>query len=439
MGGIIREATASGSIGGEVVSGWLGRSFVDTVADTGADKAHRMVEDTRASGLSAFRQMTQRFPSGRELPMEYTTVLLGGRAGMLAVGKSLQAVAELQSRLISAQQAMERDSWKIREIETRYRLLFDVSTEAIALVRAHNFRLIEANPVALRLLGLDGKKANVAGRDLLASFALEERDALRAMLMRVRENGKAPGQLVHIGEAGESALVRASLLRSEPGPVLLLQFVPTGQGRSSPDTSEAALVSDLVERAPDGFVVIGSEGELRHANRSFLDLVEVGGLASIVGEPLGRWLSRPGADLAVLMTHLRKHGVVRLFNSTIYGEHGTPSEVEISSNGTAGPEPAVFGLFIRDVGRRLSNAPPDGSAPHHDPANAVGRTPLRLLVKDAVDGVERHYIKAALDLAGGNRTAAAELLGLSRQGLYIKLARYGLDSEPRTPSDGGDD
>ena len=80
-----------------------------------------MVEDARRTGVSAFRQVAQRFPSGRELPMEYTTVRLGEQAGLLAIGKNLQAVAELQSRLIAAQQAMERDYWKLREVETRYR------------------------------------------------------------------------------------------------------------------------------------------------------------------------------------------------------------------------------------------------------------------------------------------------------------------------------
>ena len=41
--------------------------------------------------------------------------------------------------------------------------------------------------------------------------------------------------------------------------------------------------------------------------------------------------------------------------------------------------------------------------------------------------VERHYVTSALELANDNRTVAAELLGLSRQSLYAKLNRYGLD------------
>ena len=61
----------------------------------------------------------------------------------------------------------------------------------------------------------------------------------------------------------------------------------------------------------------------------------------------------------------------------------------------------------------------------------VGRTSLRRLVDEATEVIERHYIEAALDLAAGNRTVAAELLGISRQSLYVKFGRYGLDGEER--------
>jgi DNA-binding NtrC family response regulator len=61
---------------------------------------------------------------------------------------------------------------------------------------------------------------------------------------------------------------------------------------------------------------------------------------------------------------------------------------------------------------------------------------LRSLVSKAVEAVERHFIAAALKAAHGNRTATARLLGLSRQSLYIKLARYGLDSPEDLPFDG---
>src|ERR1700759_724314 len=201
MDGVIRGATLSPSMSKENIDGWLGRPWSEVVGAAG-EKIQRMMQDTRQRGISAFRQITQRFPSGLELPMEYTTVLLGGRAGLLAIGKNLQAVAELQARLISAQQTMERDYWKLRDVETRYRLLFDASNEAVLVLRASNLRIVEANPVALRALGLAGQKPESAiGREIVPQVAPQDSDALQAMLQRVREHGKAPGILVHFGGA----------------------------------------------------------------------------------------------------------------------------------------------------------------------------------------------------------------------------------------------
>jgi two-component system NtrC family response regulator len=46
---------------------------------------------------------------------------------------------------------------------------------------------------------------------------------------------------------------------------------------------------------------------------------------------------------------------------------------------------------------------------------------------EAVERIELAMIRRAMDAAGGNRTQAAERLGIRRQLLYQKLARYGLD------------
>ena len=42
------------------------------------------------------------------------------------------------------------------------------------------------------------------------------------------------------------------------------------------------------------------------------------------------------------------------------------------------------------------------------------------------DVIERLCIEAALELTRDNRASAAEMLGLSRQSLYVKLRRHGL-------------
>ena len=45
---------------------------------------------------------------------------------------------------------------------------------------------------------------------------------------------------------------------------------------------------------------------------------------------------------------------------------------------------------------------------------------------DNTDVVEKLCIETAIKLTNNNRASAAEMLGLSRQSLYVKLRKYGL-------------
>ena len=93
-------------------------------------------------------------------------------------------------------------------------------------------------------------------------------------------------------------------------------------------------------------------------------------------------------------------------------------------------EQPCLGFTIRDVGRRAR--PPSAPAGRELPRSVeqltelVGRVPLKDLVRETTDLIERLCIEAALELTGDNRASAAEMLGLSRQSLYVKLRRYGL-------------
>lgn len=429
MDGVIREVTLSDSLAEESVDDWIGQPWEDTVTDTGNAKVRLMVDNARSSRVSVFRQITQRFPSGRQLLMEYTTVRLGGKTGLVVIGKSLQSVTELQSRLIAAQQAMERDYWKLREIETRYRLLFDASNEAVMLLKASDLRVIEANPAAIRALGL-----SPIGREFLPELLQREREAFESMLLRVREHGKAPVMLIHLGSDRTPWLVRATLMPADPGPAFMIQLTPAGVLRAS--TDDPVDIEPLIERGPDGFVVIDRAGMIHRVNRAFLDLVQIGAEGAVADEHLGRWLGRPGADLNTLLTNVGKHGTVRLFSTTLHGELGTETEVEISAAGDA-DRPEYIGLLIRDVGGRLPTTNrSDGSLAGMlaSVAQQIGQIPLRQLVRETTGVLEKHYIEAALEITEGNRTAAAELLGLSRQSLYVKLNQHGFTVDSPAPS-----
>jgi DNA-binding NtrC family response regulator len=81
------------------------------------------------------------------------------------------------------------------------------------------------------------------------------------------------------------------------------------------------------------------------------------------------------------------------------------------------------------VGRRLNaDARPNKELPRSasQMTELVGRLPLKDIVRETTDLIEQLCIEAALELTGDNRASAAEILGLSRQSLYIKLRRLGI-------------
>ncbi len=232
----------------------------------------------------------------------------------------------------------------------------------------------------------------------------------------------------------------ASLLIEGDSSVLLVRVMP---GAVASGTTLVSEVSDrllsALEQAPDAFVATDGEGTILAANAAFLSMTQLPHAEQAQGRALGTWLGRAGVDVDVLLANLRQRGAVRLFCTTLRGEHGMMTEVEISAVAVLGGVAPSFGFAIRDVARRLTAA----AAPEvkavvprsvEQLTELIGRVSLKELVRDATDVIERLCIEAALELAENNRASAAEMLGVSRQSLYAKLHRYGLGDLPEPGS-----
>ena len=143
-----------------------------------------------------------------------------------------------------------------------------------------------------------------------------------------------------------------------------------------------------------------------------------------------------------MSSSLRTHGSIRHFATVLRGELGTQEEVEVSAVFVAGSQPCQ-GFTIRTTGRRNTgiSRPTDTAFPHsvNQLTRLVGTVPLKELVRETTDLIERLCIEAALDLADDNRVSAAEMLGVSRQSLYMKMRRFGIgdrddEGNPLPPS-----
>ena len=411
---------------------WLGLSWIDVVTLESRGKVGDMLAEVAAHGLSGRYQVNHTCPGGADIPVIYTVVRLdGARDEVVAIGRDVRSLVAIERQLIDAQQSLERDYWRLRQVESQYRLLFQVSVEAVLTLDARTLKVSEANPAAERLFDQPVKR--LIGRTFPFGMEASSEAIVAEQLATVRFHGHGENIRVRLAGSGRTVTLAMSLLRQDATTLVLARMFPADEPVSHAFPALAGVALGLLEASPDGVVLADAEGRVAMANDAFMDMVDVSTREQVRGRLLSDWVGRPGADIERLLLTVHDHGSVRLFATSIRGELGSSSEVEISGVALAGPAGPQVGLVIRDVGRRLVPRPrgaSDLSQAVEQLASLLGRVALKDLVRDTTDLVQRHFIEAALLATEDNRTSAAEMLGMSRQSLYMKLRRYGKGAEP---------
>ncbi|MGQ0595564.1 MAG: transcriptional regulator PpsR [Gammaproteobacteria bacterium] len=427
--GVIRDlAFGSEETSIEGYGTWLGQPWTETVTIESRPKIEAILRDAAAKTTTAkWRQVNHPSSRGADVPVLYSAVRIGDQGRVVAIGRDMRPIAALQQRLVDAQQSMERDYSRLRSAETRYRLLFQIASEAVLIVDASSRKITEANPAALKLLGEDAK--HLVGLTFPRGFDAESTIALQSLLTAVRASGRADDVHARLVEGTRELIVTATLFRQDSSAHFLIRLSPSKGDVTASLPAPASSLLEAIERSPDGFVVTRPDGRILSANRAFLDLAQLVTEEQARDESLERWLGRRGVDNNVLTAALQQHGAVRLYATTLRGEYGLVTEVEISAVSVPDSEHPCLGFTIRNVARRLQAAPRSPRALPRSVeqlAELVGRVALKDLVRESTDIIERLCIEAALELTGDNRASAAEMLGLSRQSLYVKLRRHGL-------------
>ncbi len=426
--GIVRDvAIASPELAREPLAALLGRRWVDTVGPDSEFKVDEMLRTTPAAGLGRWRIVNQRRSDGDgTITLRFMTVGAGpGR--VIALGRDLRSTAAMQQRLLLAQQSMERDYLRLRQAESRYRLLFDLSGEAVLIIDAQTNRLVEANPAARRIVGSDA--AIAPGAPFAAMFDSGSRDRAGALLAAAAGSATVDPVEVRLANGSFECRLSATLYRQDRATYVLARLAPLVEA-GVPDDGRQMLI-DVLERLPDAFVVTDERLDILAENAAFLDLAQFARREHARGQSLRRFLGRPAIDIDLIVAHLQDQGSVRNFATIFRSQHDVADEVEVSAVAVMDGEQPCYGFAIRGIGRRLRDEPA-GAAGRDLPRSVeqltelVGRVSLKEIVRESTDLIERLCIEAALAYTGDNRASAADILGLSRQSLYSKLHRHGL-------------
>ena len=412
------------------LEGWVGKNWLDVVTSESRPKIQALLQDANETSLSRFRQINVPSPGSADLPLLCATLKIGSTGQIIALARDLREISLLQQRLVDAQQAIERDYTRLRQLETRYRVLFEMASEAVIVLDANTFKIIEANPRAADLLGDSVKKLN--GRLLMDYLTKGDRIQVQSLLSKVAYTSTVADLNTSI-QSGQEVYLSAAPFRNENQSLILVTLKRAGEFIDRQDSSAQSLVIQAIENAPDGFIVTNSAGKILTANQAFLRLIMSDKLEQILNESLDRWLERSSVDLRVMLSNLQEKGAIKLFATSIRDTFGTLHPVEISAVSVPYPH-ACLGFTIREVGSRIrSKIQPEESITRssEELTQLVGRLPLKEIINETTDLIEQLCIKAALDLTRGNRVSASEMLGLSRQSLYIKLRKYNLSDQSK--------
>jgi transcriptional regulator PpsR len=413
---------------------WEKRDIREFVAEDSLPKVERQLkayQDGDADSVDSIE--VNHFDNANwEFPIRYTMHRTGDKELILMLGRDMRPIAELQTRLVKAQLALEKDYEAHRDFETRYRVVLESARDPFVLVDAGTGRIVDANGAAGLVLGADVEA--LVGADFSQEFDGKRNAGFIDALINATAQDRSTGLELNTRRTKRAVTVTGILFRSSGEKFLLCRLEGVGSAETVAEDL-ATILSALYRDGADGVVITDRNGTVRYANDAFLSLCEVAQLSDIKGNSLSDYLIRGSVDVKVMIDNAGHAGKMSVYSTRLEGAFGSVIPVEISVTHLTARADPNFGFVVRDASRMElvrdtaggSDLPPGiGEGTMQNVMDLVGSAPLKDIVAATTDVVEKMCIETAVELTRNNRVAAAEMLGLSRQSLYVKLRKYGL-------------
>jgi len=406
---------------------WEGRDIRDLLTSECVSKFDAQLErfhTGEATGRAI--ELNHADTSELEFPVRYSLHRIGPDGAILMLGRDLRPIAEMQQQLVSAQMALERDYESHREYDTRFRMLMEEMREPVVFVSVSTGRILQANGTAATLLG--ASSSELANRDFAAEFEGRKRDGLIDALVSAAVAESAKPVEISTRRTRRGVALSPKVFRAGGERTLLCRIESADAAEIGSDEMAEDL-SGFYQEAVDGIVFTDKAGVVAAANDAFLNLVDSPHLTKVRGRSLGDFLARGGVDLKVLVENAVRSGKMRLYGTRLRSEFGNEISVELSATYLNDRVHPSIVFVIRDASRSDGARPAVGAGGDDGMRSVmelVGSATLKDIVSETTDVVEKMCIETAVELTRNNRVAAAEMLGLSRQSLYVKLRKYGL-------------
>ncbi len=422
--GVIRDMAFGSNAAADLEAGeWTGRKLRETVTIESEPKIEQILEYARSGQQSRPREINHTLPDGTGVPVRYSAMSLNDNGKVVVFGRDISQISVLQQKLMNSQLAIEREFGKLRSSENRYRLIFQLGGVPQIVVDAASLRVSDINTPALKLLGR--KRQRVENMRVVNLFDTDNSDLLH-QLLRATIDDEFDEDVKITLRSGEAITINATQFRQERKNYLLLRLSSDSGNVVAFASAADRKILDIVNVMPDAFVVTNSARQVIAANNAFVDLLNLSGPTDAVGEMFDTWFDRPNVDCNVLMANIREHGSVNRFATVLRSSYDQLETVEIAAVQVDLHDGPIFGFTIRPSSAALAVAEQNDTVvgrSNEQITNLVGHMPLKDIVRDTTEMIEKLCIETALELTKENRALAAQMLGLSRQSLYAKLGK----------------
>lgn len=363
-----------------------------------------------------------------QYPVRYSFHSVGPDASVLMLGHDLRLVAETQLQLVQAQIALERGYEERREYDARYRMVMANTRDAFLFLSASDGRIRDVNASAATLLG--STKEDLIGAPVAQEFKHRKRGEFIDALLGIANSDFDQSMTVQTARSRREITISPTVFRAAGERLLVCRLGQESAEAIHSDRLQTDLLA-LFNKSTDAIVFCDQRGVVQEVNEAFLKIVDVNALSEVKSRSFADFLQRGQIDLSVMLENATRSGHMRVYATKMSNEFGAQAAVEISVVYLNDRDNPMMGFIIRDADRveairNASKAANQPEAPNQNVVELVGSAPLKEIVSETSDVIERMCIETAVELTRNNRAAAAEMLGLSRQSLYVKLRKYDL-------------
>jgi transcriptional regulator PpsR len=406
-----------------LVSGWEGQPLQNLFADESWTK---LVARLDGPEVAAPLELNHAGSAVYEFPVRYVLRRWPDADRLLMMGRDLRPLAEVQQQLVQAHRAIGRDHEAQRELETRYRVLMEENSFPLLIVSETTGRIVDLNSSAARLLG--AQRSDLLNSPIAQEFDGRRRGELIENLARNATNGDGDFIDLNVRRTAQRVKMSAKMFRASRDRLLLCR-IGLSESAQSQESDRSLMMQNLFEKGTDAIVFLDGSGLIKAANEAFLHLTDSHSTSVVIDRSFSDFLSRGAVDLKVLLDNVKRVGHLRHYRTRLNTDYMGEVSVELSASLFQDNGKQIVGIVARDSVVTDRVVWPVTGAENEGLRNVmrlVGYSTLKEIVDETTEIIEKMCIEAALEMSGNNRAAAAELLSLSRQSLYVKLRKFGI-------------